>query len=284
MNHPSKVAIDPSGCFYIGDQANQRIRKFCSLTLNATTLSTDADCNGSCTGTGTANATGGNTPYSYSWSTAPIQTTQIVTGLCTGNYTVTITDATGTNITATITIAEPPALSSVVTSTNTSYAVCNGSATVNVSGGTPGYTYFWNTAPVQTNANISGLCQGSYTCIITDINGCIETKSATIDLLPLLIDCSTLEFYLPNAFSPNQDGENEVLKIYYENYTCIKTLYLILYNRWGEKVFETNDSAFIWDGKFKGKQLNSAVFIYYLETTFINGEKTTKKGSVSLIR
>ncbi|TAL57928.1 MAG: gliding motility-associated C-terminal domain-containing protein, partial [Bacteroidetes bacterium] len=88
-------------------------------------------------------------------------------------------------------------------------------------------------------------------------------------------------FYIPNAFSPNGDGEND---IFYVRGNCIKELTFIIYNRWGEKVFETTDPKICWDGIYKGKPLNTAVFVYYMEATLTNGEKINRKGNISLIK
>ena len=65
---------------------------------------------------------------------------------------------------------------------------------------------------------------------------------------------------------------------------CIKTYKLIIYNRWGEKVFETTDPIEQWDGSFRGQQENSAVFVYYMKATLITGENVIKKGNISLVR
>ncbi len=65
---------------------------------------------------------------------------------------------------------------------------------------------------------------------------------------------------------------------------CIETIYFIIYDRWGEKVFETTDQKICWDGTYKGKLLNTAVFTYYMMATLTSGEKINKKGNISLIR
>jgi gliding motility-associated-like protein len=101
------------------------------------------------------------------------------------------------------------------------------------------------------------------------------------------LDCSpsvTGELYLPNAFSPNADGENDVLRTYFGNYTCIKTFELRIYDRWGEKVFETTNPIAEWDGYYKEKTEGVAVFVYYMKATLITGEEIMKKGNISLMR
>jgi gliding motility-associated-like protein len=87
--------------------------------------------------------------------------------------------------------------------------------------------------------------------------------------------------FVPSAFSPNGDGFNDFWCAYGN---CIATMNLQLYNRWGEKVFESNDKNTCWDGTYNGVMQNDAVFIYQLTAKFVNGEKIVKKGNVTLKR
>ncbi|GEP97840.1 T9SS type A sorting domain-containing protein [Chitinophaga cymbidii] len=151
--------------------------------LNATAgAQTNIACNGGATGSATVNVTGGTGTYTYVWNTLPVQTTATATGLAAGTYTVTVTDANGCTDTQDFTIIEPAALSAAAgAQTN---VACNGgatgSATVAVTGGTPGYTYAWNTIPVQTTATATALAAGTYTVTVTDANGCAVTQNFTI--------------------------------------------------------------------------------------------------------
>lgn len=92
-------------------------------------------------------------------------------------------------------------------------------------------------------------------------------------------DCG--EMFVPNAFSPNLDGVNDVL---YVKGKCLKNLSFMIFNRWGEKVFETNDQKLGWDGTFNGELMNTGVFVYRLEGTTIDGESFSQKGNITLIR
>lgn len=152
------------------------------LQLNLNSI-TDVDCYGDATGSATVIASNGTPGYSYSWNTSPVQTTATASGLTAGTYTCTVTDANAcsTNINATIT--QPAgALTATISSTSNvnCYGDATGSATVTAAFGTPGYTYTWNTTPVQTNATATGLAAGTYTCVITDALGCTASASVTI--------------------------------------------------------------------------------------------------------
>ena len=168
------VITDANGCTI--NSGNIFISQPSALTVS--TSNTPVSCNGGNNGTATVSPNGGAPGYSYSWSNG--QTTQIATGLSAGNYNCTITDANGCTIaTGNIFISQPTNLTSTIQQTSVS---CNGggdgTASVNPSGGTPGYSYSWNNG--ATTQSISGLSFGSYSCLITDANGCSITKNITV--------------------------------------------------------------------------------------------------------
>lgn len=150
-----------------------------AFALAATTSQTNVLCNGGSTGAAAVVASGGVGPYTYSWSPS-VGTGANVTGLTAGTYVCTITDANGASIVKTFVITQPTAL---VASTSQTNVGCNGatsgSASVTVSGGASGYTYLWSPSG-GTAATATNLSAGSYSCLITDANGCTLTKTFTI--------------------------------------------------------------------------------------------------------
>jgi gliding motility-associated-like protein len=88
------------------------------------------------------------------------------------------------------------------------------------------------------------------------------------------------ELFIPQVFSPNNDGENDVLFVFGG---CIENMLFAIYDRWGEKVFETTNPSQGWNGVYKNKLMNNAVFTYYLTATF-NGQDVIKKGNISIIQ
>jgi len=147
------------------------------ITLNS---HTDPLCNGN-TGSATANiATGGTSPYTYSWT--PNGGSNLTTSnLSIGTYTIMVKDNNGCTASANLTITQPPALIATIgLATN---VLCNGnttgSATVTTSGGIPPYTYSWSPSG-GSNAMATGLTAGVYTVTITDINNCSITAPAII--------------------------------------------------------------------------------------------------------
>lgn len=133
-------------------------------------------------GTASVSVSGGNGPYTYSWTTSPAQTSSVATGLAAGSYSVFITDVNGCKVTGAVTIGNTSNMSASITSKTdvTCNGLCNGSATGNVSGGTGPYTYNWIGVPGGTLATVSGLCASQYTVKITDVGGCYTQTIVTI--------------------------------------------------------------------------------------------------------
>lgn len=147
----------------------------CAIT--SSTSVTDVACNGDATGAIDLTVNNATSPVSYSWSNSA--TSEDVSNLSAGTYTVTLVDANGCTDTATATVDEPTALTTSVSGTDN---VCNGGTAgavdLSVSGGTPGYTYAWSNS--ATTQDISGLAAGTYSVTVTDDNGCTANNSYTV--------------------------------------------------------------------------------------------------------
>ncbi|MFH6990397.1 choice-of-anchor L domain-containing protein, partial [Flavobacterium collinsii] len=147
--------------------------------LTATTTQTNVACNAGATGSATVTAAGGTGAYTYSWAPSG-GSAATASNLAAGTYTVTIKDANLCTITKTVTITEPTVLTATTSQTNVGCGGDNtGSATITVSGGTPGYTYLWSPSG-GTAATANALVAGTYTVTATDANSCTITKTVTI--------------------------------------------------------------------------------------------------------
>jgi gliding motility-associated-like protein len=124
--------------------------------------------------------------------------------------------------------------------------------------------------PIATPDNTT-----TYYCTITDALGCHTVRKVTVFIHH--VD----RIFLPQAFSPNGDGHNDLLLIRGNN---IFSAQLAVFDRWGEKVFDSEDKAQGWDGTYKGEKLNSGVYTYFAAVVFDDGLKETKKGTIALIR
>jgi gliding motility-associated-like protein len=140
-------------------------------------VTSDVNCSGQATGSVALTVNGGSPAYTYQWSNG--STTQNITLVAAGNYSVLVTDNHGCQDSLTTTINQPaaPIALSGVTTTADCLAGIPGTIDVSVSGGTPAYAYSWNNG--STTQDISALA-GPYTITVTDNNGCTDTLSFTI--------------------------------------------------------------------------------------------------------
>ena len=149
------------------------------------------------------------------------------------------------------------------------------------------FTYVWSsTSPDELidpiwNPIITPIDTGqvTYTVTVTNEDGCTSTASITIRVLNPA--CNDEDIFLPNAFTPNSDGHNDVLLVH-SNY--ITDFELHIYSRWGEEVFTTLDQYIGWDGTFKGKKLEPDVFGYYFTAVCVNQASFSKKGNITLLK
>lgn len=156
------------------------------VIINISSVISNVVCRNSSTGVISITATNGVAPYTYLWSTTPVQTTASATGLSVGNYTVTVTDDNGVTKSASFAVMQPASMVLNFSKTNIRCgAACNGIIAVSSNGGWLPYTYLWNTG--FTTQTISGLCAGTYTVTVTDALGCTKTKSTTVTANPTLV-------------------------------------------------------------------------------------------------
>lgn len=151
--------------------------------LAFTSTTSPASCDGDDSGQAWVNPLGGTAGYTYLWDSGALsQTTDTAFNLPAGLYSVTITDANNcTQVINNIEVTDPDAIS---LTNSTVDVLCNGdatgSATINPNGGTPTYTYLWNTTPAQMGATATNLPAGIYSVTVTDFNGCTEVQSGIV--------------------------------------------------------------------------------------------------------
>lgn len=196
------------------------------------------------------------------------------------SYIVTGTAPNGCNnyATSNVIVSEPPSIDP-----GNDITIVRGTSVQIVASGAMVYTWLPSTGlscddcpdPVA-----SPLVTTKYCVNAIDINNCVDSACITVNIQ---IPCpENKNMVVPNAFSPNNDGSNDVLILHgWEK--CISQFTFVIFDRWGEKVFESDDPLKTWDGIFRGKPLDPAVFIYFIEATFTSNEKISKKGNISLI-
>jgi gliding motility-associated-like protein len=145
--------------------------------LAPTAVQVNPSCNGFTDGTATATGVDGTAGYTYSWNTAPIQNTQIATGLGAGTYTCTVTDFHGCTETVDVTLIDPPGMTLTPSMIPANCGLADGDATVNVAGGVGPFTYLWNDGAAQTTQTATNIGAATYTVVVTDQG----TASCTVD-------------------------------------------------------------------------------------------------------
>ena len=161
----------------------------------------------------------------------------------------------------------------VLAGTNT-VLTTTGNFTYSVLSWTPSI-FFTNQTAVTQNIVVKDTSK-SFTVIAQSIDGCLDTATLFVTVDPNLKD-----FFIPNAFSPNGDGNNDVLKVYGSS---VRDVIMRIYNQWGEIIFETNDVNKGWDGTWKGRPQAVGVYVYVAQVTFYNNATMKRKGTVNLIR
>jgi len=120
----------------------------------------------------------------------------------------------------------------------------------------------------------------TYSAMYTDPHGC-SFPISSVTIYVLAKDCNESTVFVPNTFTPNADGENDIL---YARSSLITEIHFVVADRWGQIVFETLDITKGWDGNFNGKPCNPDVFGYYIKYKCNNGKESFRKGNVTLIR
>ncbi|CCH51821.1 adhesin AidA-related [Fibrisoma limi BUZ 3] len=145
--------------------------------LSLTAQATPVDCFGQANGTIQLAVTGGTQPYAYQWNTGA--TTEDLTGLIAGIYSVTVTDSNGCTAATSVTVTQPTELSLTYQSQDPDcFGASDGGIQLTVAGGTQPYTYQWNTG--ATTEDLANLVAGVYSVTVTDTNGCTAATSVTL--------------------------------------------------------------------------------------------------------
>lgn len=220
------------------------------------------------------NASGGT---SYVWSNGSTGASISVSPTASATYSVIVSSGPCSDTAvSTVTVYSAPVISAY---SNTTISA-GSSVTLTASGGS---NYTWSSGGAGPVILVSPLVTTTY-CVFSDNGNC--TDSACVTIYVESADCGSSEdqLFVPDAFSPNGDTRNDVLGLYYPDPSCIKELEFIVYDRWGEKVFEATTLTATWDGSYKGEPMNTAVFVYYMKVTFMTKEEIVRKGNISLIR
>jgi gliding motility-associated-like protein len=139
-----------------------------------------------------------------------------------------------------------------------------------------------NDGPLALRQSVQGIVAGQSQKIIVKAMGQSSCQTSdTSQMIATTINPFGNGIFVPNAFTPNADGINDVLLVYG---TAISAIKFKIYNQWGELVFNTTDIAIGWDGNSKGNKSPASIYNYTLEATMLDGTTVINKGSITLIR
>ena len=246
-----------------------------------------ADCDGE-NGSATLTMQDSTMTYTYEWlneSGTTVSYSDHAENLKVGTYTILISNEFGCATTETITVDQIPGIELIV-SEDLRITLGESVRLETSVNSVSGYTIEWISEEEDMNCThclhptISPTESSTYTVIATNEHGCVATEKVNVHVIP------RRDVYIPNAFTPNNDGINDYFTIYAgENVKNIKSMQV--FNRWGGEVFSKtdfapNDDTEGWNGIHKGRTLQSGVYVYLIEVEYIDGKTKLHKGDIAI--
>jgi gliding motility-associated-like protein len=272
------IVTDSHGCV---DTANVTVPLAPQMALNA--QKKNIFCPPLQDGFITLSVTGGTPGYQYAWSNG--STASYISGLAIGPESVTVTDSRGCTIDTSFVITNDSSFR--ITAVPDTATINEGD---NITLGLQAHFAAGdNYASITWSPEIGLSCTNcpspvasplqttQYYIQATSDSGCVASSEVLITVIP------QDQFYVPNAFTPNGNGINDVWEVF-GNKKVWKYIEVEIYDRWGEKIFQSNDLNMYWDGKYKGNLVEPGVYVYTLKLTFIDGYTVSNKGSITVIR
>lgn len=235
---------------------------------------------GSSTGSISLAVSGGSGTYTYSWNPATISG-NAANNLSGGDYSVTVTDGNGCFVTENYEIVPTGDLGLTVSPTSFLFNIGDTVTLTANSTNTNGVVISWapNTTLSCDNCNNPQAFPTSnqtYIVYATSADGCVDSL-----IVPANIIVPCTEIFVPTIFSPNGDGNNDVIGVFGN---CIQELEFVILNRWGQVVFKTTSQGETWDGYLNGKMAINDTYVYKLSIVDPTGKKTNTSGNITLIR
>lgn len=268
---------DNNGCLL---DTTIHISGYPHINFGSTTVK-NTTCAGRADGQVNVQATGGIPPLSFilSGRTPAPEAPTTFTGLASGRYTLTVTDSAGCRKDTALTVSAADTMNvlTMMTPNDCIGDDIGGVIYVQVKGGAVPYRYLW-VHDSTTNPYIAGMPNGRYTVHVWDNNGCEDSVTTAIEYN----DCCVP--MVPNAFSPNNDGKNDVFRVKYKG--DIRVIEFSVFNRYGQRIYMTEYSEQGWDGTFNNTPCDIGTYFYYIRLICGNKHSTVLefKGDVSLIR
>ena len=278
--------VDVNGCT---DTLMIDIFEPAELIIDSMIILSQVSCFGDDNGSILVTASGGSPyslpaePYTYVWN--PSGATDHKDGpLTPGIHTVTVTDANGCSVSASETIdVVLPIIATIMPDSSFISMGDTVQLSVNVQNNlSNNLQYSWTPTTGLSctdcaNPYVTVYNDITYSVVVTDSSGCenYNYTESLVDVSPFLY------YFIPSGFSPNNDGLNDRFQVYGQD---IYSVDMMVFNRWGEKIFQGNNQFQTWDGTYNGKQQAGGVYTFAVEIKFLNNAIVNKKGSVTLIK
>jgi gliding motility-associated-like protein len=226
-----------------------------------------------------------NQPYTYVLDNGTSQALNEFTKVNGGTHNLHITSNGGCVTDTTVTIAEPAAAVLAIVPGDTTMEL-GGTLQLNTSlsafNTDSAVLYNWSANEGMSCADCANPVVNTYaksteySVTVTYNGSCKAVATAKVD-----VKGNNVAPFVPNAFTPNGDGNNDVFMVFGQG---ISKIDMQIFNRWGERVFQSNNQYDGWDGTFKGQLQNTDVFVYQVTATYLDGRTVDTNGTVTLLR
>jgi gliding motility-associated-like protein len=270
------VAVkDDNGCV---TDTNLTITGYPPIIVDDITI-TPVSCFGFSDGKINLSVSGGIQPLTYKLALMQPSAVSYFYDLASGTYKIRITDSKNCFIdtSAYVPTPDPLAITMITTPNDCEGYDDGGSVRAEVTGGNIPYNYVWS-IPNSVNASkITGVANGKYRVWVTDNNSCKDSSISDV------VYNNCCKVFVPDAFTPNADGKNDKIRILFKGDFYLKTF--MIYNRYGQRVFQTDEINGAWDGFYKGKKQDMDTYNYYIKGICGNGgtQEVEYKGTFMLI-
>ena len=270
------TVTDANGCTATGSYT-VNAATYLGIQLNSIN---NVTCFGKSDGSVYASGVGGAAPYTYLWSNGA--TGDSAVGLRADSVSVLLTDNNGCKVDTSVLITQPAKITiSAIGSLNISYGDTL-PVMLSVTPASLGYYYNWSPSSSLSCLNCPNPVAyptqtSTYYLTVTDAaQTCSDTFSLTVYVNP------AKDLYIPNAFTPNGDGVNDLYQVYARG--VVKFFEIMIFDRWGEMIYRTNDMGTGWDGTYKGTKVEGGEYVYHVTITFLDGQTINNKGALTVIR
>lgn len=227
--------------------------------------------------------TGNDPPYTFQFSGGGFSNQNQFINLAPGNYLLDIKnnfDCGWDTFAIVIPYPKFPVAAAVQFINPTCRGINDGSLTVDITGPQTPYYFYINGQKYNNGQTLTGLTEGGYNIEIENNEQCRVDSLHQALVVPFEQHCNTV--YIPNAFTPNDDGINDKFQPGYSSF--IKNLHFSIFNRYGLKIYEGRGSYTSWDGTYKGAKQPPGVYVYMVSYTDYYGIPQLQKGTLMLIR